>query len=230
MLMMALGRPHREEAAAGGGSDATISFTDSSVQSGAATTFTFSTQAFGSADATRIVVVGTASEDNGATDANITSMTIGGVAATQIVQATNSTEHVEIWAAAVPTGTTGDVVINYSADAFSVGIGVWALYNAQITNTDEGTDTDSNPATFALDIAAGGVALACVCQRSNTNPTFTWTNLTENYDEFVVTSDTWMTGASAAFASAQTNLSIEALSTQAGVRSPCMAVASFPKV
>ncbi len=130
----------------------------------------------------------------------------------------------------MPTGTTGDVVVTTAANSGATGIDVWAIYNAQGTATDSGTDSDSDPATFALDIAAGGVALGFVAHRSNTDPTtFTWTNLTEASDRAAVAANLYVTGAQAAFASTQTNLSIECDSSDAGVRSPLLVTASFPK-
>ena len=117
-----------------------------------------------------------------------------------------------------------------AAASGATGIGVWAIYNAQGTATDSGSDSNSNPATFALDIAAGGVAIGFVAHRSNTDPTTnTWTNLTVKFDRAAVAGNLYVTGASDAFASTQTNLSIECNASNAGVRSPLLVTASFPK-
>lgn len=215
-------------AAPAGSSDATIAWTDSDTQIlPGSTTVTFTSQAIGSAAATRLVAVGYAVERN-AGSALITAVTIGGVSATQVVQANNTVEFASIWIAAVPTGTTANIVSTHSNAPGAVGIEVWALGNASSTATDSGTDSNSNPATFDLDINAGGVALGVVIHRSNTDATFTWSNLTEDNDQVIETGGESMSGASAAFATIQTNLTISVTSSQAGVRSPVLCVASFP--
>lgn len=214
-------------AASASSSAASVVLTDNSVLDNVTdSVFTFSTQSFGTASAERLIAVGV-----GANTSNISSMTIGGIAATEIVTVANANEGAEIWIAAVPTGATGDVVITFATSVLrDVGISVWALYNASPTATNSGSDSDSDPATFDLDIAASGVAIAYLFHRANSATTYTWTNLTEDVDELVETDIYFQSAASAAFATAQTNLTITGDASQAGVRSPCMVTASFPRL
>lgn len=210
--------------------DATVAFTDSDMQTATASVFNFSSaaQAFGADSATRRIAVGIGTEQAPAT---VNSVTMGGAAAAlKGSVAANVSESSQIWVGD-PTGTSGIIEITYSTSAArDVGIVVWAIHNASDTATDSGTDTDSNPATFALDINAGGVAVAFVLHRSNADPTFTWANLTESADFVVTAGSNVVSGAAAAFAAVQTNLSISATSSDAGVRSPVMSTVSFPRL
>lgn len=193
-------------------------------------THTYTAANLGTAQSNRSIVVAIQIEANGGLG-TISSVVINGVTATSIVQITVGApnERAALFAADVPSGATGDISITNSLALFASTITVYACYGMSITPTDTGTDNDSNPATFALDIAAGGVAFGSVIHRSNTDPTtFTWGNLTEDTDQVMTVNDEYVTAASAEFASAQTNLSISCTSSNAGVRSPGMCVASFP--
>lgn len=230
-MLMLMPRMPTGQAAAGGG-DATVSFTDSDVLVSTGTSFAFPTINIGSATADRIVVVGIGTERSGASAATISAVDIGGTTAAAVSAGStvnNGSESAALWAAVVSSGTNVTITVTTANSALACGIGVWAIYDGQTTATDSGSDTDSNPATFALDINAGGVAVAFVVHRANSATTFTTANLTEDFDQVVDTNDIYMTGASAAFASTQTNLSIEVTASQAGVRSPCLVTASFPK-
>lgn len=234
MLMMMPWAPHFPAVAGGGGGDATITCTASDAQVAPSTSYSFTSQSFGSADATRQMICGVVTERTGASPATVSAMTIGGVSASLAQAVSNGSETAELWVAAVPTGTSGTVAITFAASAAAVGIGLWAVITGSGTKTDSGSDSDSNPATFDLDIAAGGVAVAIVNHRSNVDATFTWLNVSDSagsgFDQVVDPGDIAMSGASAAFASLQTNLTISATSSQAGVRSPVMVTASFPKL
>lgn len=224
-MMVGMGRA---PAGGGGGTDATIAFTDGDFQNTVTTAYTFTAKNIGAADSTRIVAVGLARVPNGAQ--GTISVTIGGVLATQRAASTTATqEHAQIWTAPVPTGTTADIVITGTTNHFWVTIAVWAILNATETPTATIIDEDSNPATGNLNVAAGGVACSVVVQRSNASPTFTWSGLTENLDAEMDTAGDVCSMASGAFASAQTPLAVSATSADGGVRSPRLCAVSFPK-
>ena len=117
---------------------ATIVFTDDSNVSSGTSSYTFTSQSFGAADASRIIVVGVGSEYiPSPAFGGTASVTIGGVTATEIA----STQQVDsasgsqgsMWYAAVPTGTTGSVAI--TLDGATLGyfyVAVWALYRPLI--------------------------------------------------------------------------------------------------
>jgi len=130
--------------------------------------FTFSSQSFGTAASDRIIAVFISNE--GPTNASISGVTIGGVAATRANSADGGWDGFSaslwscIWYAQVPTGTSGNVVVSWGGGATRRGmqVALWAIYNANPTpyahniNPNNGTQTGR---TTTLDIPAGG---ACI--------------------------------------------------------------------
>ncbi len=182
---------------------ATVSYTAQAViTTNSASPYTHSSQAIGTADASRQVVVGVNCQDSGVT---VSALTVGGVSASQIIGATdgnNADNRVELWAASVPTGTTADIVVTYSGSPQNCCIGVWAIYGASTSAHDTASD-DAAPNAPSIDIPAGGVCIGF----ANGQGTYSWTNLTESFDATMEGSTTY-TGASDAFATAQTSLTI----------------------
>ena len=91
-------------------------------------TYTFSSVSVGTATSDRIILVGSTAEDSATTIAHPT-FTIGGVNAVEAAT-TNSayTVHTGFAIAAVPTGTTTDIVVTYDETLTSAGICSWSLY------------------------------------------------------------------------------------------------------
>lgn len=203
---------------------ATITPTDNAIQSTVSTTHTYAGRTFGVAFTGRVIAVAFGLQPNSATITTCSS-TIGGIAATQAIFATQSNrKDVAIYAAFVPTGTTGTIAITCDQDIFGSTISVYSLANiASVTATNTGSN-NANPATVALNISAGGVAIGSVADDGA--GTYTWTNLSENTDTgfgSAVVSST----ASAAFANAQTGLSIQANNSAPSESLPLMATASY---
>lgn len=214
-----------------GGSVASITYTDKAkhVTLASLSSYTFTDMAAGAADSTRNLhcCLSTSAA------ASPTGVTIGGQTAAQKVLANQANERCEVWSASVPSGTTATVVVTYGGAASRyVQAMLFQTLNCSLTATDTSTDIDSNPATATtFDVAAGGVALAALCHRVNSpGATYTWANLTEAVDEALVADDTYVSAAAAYFAAAQTSLAVSATASAAGVRSPVMAVVSFPSV
>jgi hypothetical protein len=156
--------------------DTSVTFTDSSVNSGSATTYTFSSQAIGTASADRVVVVGTS---GGAGNTNpVSSMTIGGVSAVKAIGIVNSTG-TEIWYATVTSGTTASVVVNWGAAKNRCGIGVWALTG--VTGVGATNTSTSSTATLTVSGRTKDIVLAVYGGKDHASVTFT--GLTEDYDE-----------------------------------------------
>lgn len=203
---------------------ASIAYTDH-VEDGTDTSnYTFSTRAIGTAASNRYVVaaIGIANSS----PPTISSVTIGGVSATLVTQVTGTYERTAFYIAAVPTGTTATVVVNTSG-SLRCNIGLWALYDlssATATDTDSST---SSTGSVNLDISAGGVAIGFSNTFTSASArTFTWSNLTENFDVAYEGNNQSVSGASAAFATAQSGLTISS-TPSAGVTSATHIFASF---
>jgi hypothetical protein len=190
------------------------------------TTYTFSSQNFGTASSDRYIIVSfTARLLANSPAVSISSVTAGGVSATIIAQAQNAITNTNIVClaiAAVPTGTTGDVVVVVSRAPLRASIQLWAATGIDATVVDSATSTASAP-TYAIDVPADGIAVAAVAGGSYTSGS--WSGMTERYD-FTYDGSGYSTGASDAFASTQTNLSVTATLTGSGSE-PVGAFASF---
>src|SRR3990167_5161803 len=154
----------------------------------AGTVKTFSAQSLGSAAADRYIAV-TVEGASGTGTNSLSGVTIGGVAATQVVSlnpAGGANLILALYIAAVPTGATGDVVITFGEDNFRVGYAAWRLDSLDSATA---TDSDSNyvaaqasPApSVGLTVPANGCAIsASFTGKSGTVTGAAWTGLTED--------------------------------------------------
>ena len=176
-----------------------------------ATSYTFSSVAFGTASATRAIyafISGQHSTGNTPTFANVT---IGGVGATLVTLVNNTTEPhyaAALFRADVPSGTSGDIVVGTTTAAENMsqlGVIAWAVTGDHYEHTIK-SDTDTSSATTTTvsltNVPAGSVILAG--RASATGGAHTWSsNLTENIDQIVEetgATDVRHTGASTATA------------------------------
>jgi hypothetical protein len=163
------------------GDPSVLTATDNTHSTTDTTTYTFSTRAFGDEAADRRVIVGVATR--GGTVA-VTSVTIGGVAGTELVTATNTVsgnDLAAIYGVELPSGTTGDVVVVLTSSPLRCGIQIWSLTggDGDLLPDDTGIDTASDPLEATLDFYSDGCAAAMVyANGSGSFPGFAWTNLT----------------------------------------------------
>lgn len=163
--------------------DITQVYQTNAVDASNLTTYTFSSQAFGTAASNRRIVVGVYGRQGGST-LSISSVTIGGVSASAVATQTSDTSHnlAALYIADVPTGTTGDVVVTWGVAIDRCGIGVWAIYgsgSATASDTDSANGT-TDPSAVTLTVPAKGVAIAY--GGSADGSTATWANITEKFD------------------------------------------------
>ena len=120
-------------------------------------TYTFSSVDFGSNPSpTRLIVVTAIFRKT----ASVTSATIGGVAATIAIQTTKSSNDYchAIFSAVVPTGTSGNVVINLADSGDSAAISVYAL-DGLSSNTVVNTQTDGTVPLSVTETTSGVTAV-----------------------------------------------------------------------
>jgi hypothetical protein len=169
-----------------------ITATDDSVSAAGASTYTFSAQSLGAEAADRKVIVGFGFRATTDQTPRINSVTIGGVAATEVTKCVNrvSTRGViAIYIADVPTGLTGDVVITLSRAATRCGLQVWSMTGCDMSApTDVAADssitgTGANPLSMSIDVLKkGGVVACCYGSGLGVPATFTWSGVTEDSD------------------------------------------------
>lgn len=206
----------------------TITYTANAQSASDLTTYTFSTQAISTAASNRKVAVITYA--NAGTAATVSSMTIGGVSATQVIGVQSGNKTGAIWIADVPTGTTADVVVTWSAGRVRCAIIVFAIYGTfSSTAYDTGSDITmvAGAMSDTMNCPAGGVILAGIGDLAGGSHTATaWTNLTERADATHSEGGSF-SGASDAFASVQTGLAITATMTGGTEDAPILVLASF---
>lgn len=211
---------------ASGGSvlDATVLYTANAVTTTSTTTFTFSSLAIGTAGSNRVIVVTIHSQGGSDTD-KPTNVTVGGTGLSEIVSNEGSDSNFAvIWAGAVSTGTTGNVVVTWPASRDRCGVGVWAVYDSD-TSAHDTLVSSAVPGTGTIDCPDGGVIIGGYTISSSASRTFTWAGIDENYEHTMQWALT-ATGASKAFETAQTGLTVTC--TPSGSAShKSMAVASF---
>lgn len=140
------------------------------------TNYTFSSADIGAASVSRLVVVGVTSIAASGSR-RVSSMTIGGIAATRAVDENDTGRFVsELWYALVPTGTAANIVVNHDGAMTSCSIGVWALYDVIATPTNTAS---SFVGSVSINIPAGGIVVA----NNHTSGAVTWTGATENFDD-----------------------------------------------
>ena len=187
---------------------ASISFTGSAASTTDATSYTYTAVALDSLTGSdRYVLVGTSARSAATT--NITSMTIGGVAATELVDHVVSTSNCGFYIAQVPTGTTADIVVNYSGTMVRSGVTVWTL-RGLVSITPHHTRTGTT--TGALNVPANGVAAGVFYNSTLAN--HAWTGLTKNIQYGMVDNiDGQGGGASQAFVAAEAGRTVSVATT-----------------
>lgn len=212
-----------------GGGQTSITFLQANELTTDLTTYTFSSQNLGTAAANRYIIIGATGVHNAARTLN--SVTVGGVSATQIQNIALSNPRIAaIFVAAVPTGTTGDIVLTFSSGMSRVAYGAWALYTDTPATTafDSANDTTySSGLSISLDVPVGGYAVGVLVNgaASGTHGT-TWTNLSEQYD--TTSSETSLQGYSGAHAAYTSSpLSISATTSNGSDGNTGMVAASF---
>jgi hypothetical protein len=185
---------------------------------------TFSSVDIGTASATRKVIVGVGMDGFQGNEA-YTSLTIGGVAANLVgVQnAASGGRPVALYELDVSSGTSADIVVTFTGTqtkCYSMGIGVWTIEGGTLFSTVGST---ANPGAGNISVSSGGTVIAIMTEGS-ASATYTWANLTENFDNQVRASRHAFSGASKNLSSATT----QAISaTSSGGSQFAMLAASF---
>ena len=174
-----------------GGRPPEIEWTHTSSSSANATSYTFNSVALGIEHSSRLIVIG-------ATARGILGITVGGVAATRVISPL--TNFLEMWQAAVPTGSTATVIVTSSAVAADrCMIEVWALrYLRSHTVAAAAHGTSADPSVAAIAVPARGVVAAYALG----NGAIAWTEPASDHSSSV--EGVFYGGASASYAAATT--------------------------
>ena len=208
-----------------------ITWRDESSDTTDTATYSFATQDFGNPEGDRHIIVGVSGRANLAR--TLTSVTIGGVAATHLATANDAgggTDIAALYIAAVPAGSTGTVAVVFSDVMLRCAIMVWKMpgaRNATAFATQTDTTLTGSVYSVSIDVPANGAAVGMYwCGLSAGSASVTWAGLTEDFDGTVETTANGYAGARANFTAAQSGLTVSG--TQAGTPATGgLAVASF---
>jgi len=141
--------------------------------------FTKSGVDFGTADASRVIVAALAVELS--STKTITAVTIGGVTATKAVSGGVDADNTyAIWYAAVPTGTSGNIVVTTTSGSSFMHLYAYAVYGLPGTIADTAVDTPAVAGlgySAAIDVPNDSVAIALWF--ANNASAAAWSNLDE---------------------------------------------------
>jgi len=179
MLMQAKVLPGANEVAT-----KSIFYLNRYIQTTNTTTYTFASCDIGTASADRRVIVG--AHMYGGTSRTLTSATIAGITATELTSDASSTSNTLLLIAAVPTGTTGDIVLTWSGSCAGSGVSVWyatGLSSDTPVAAARGGITSPVSSGSLSTVDGGFVVAAATCRYNDgTLRTHTWTNVTEQFD------------------------------------------------
>lgn len=149
-------------------------------------TFTFTDHATGTAGA-RKTIVGVGGNDS-ATDWSYSSMTVGGVAATEVAGTDTANAGSLVQSAFYiidnPSGTTATIVVTPSEAVTYMAVCVWAAYDVVSETPNDVAavfSTNSSSMDVSLDVPADGFGVGMYAHQSGT-ATVTWTGMTERAD------------------------------------------------
>lgn len=202
----------RMRQAAGGGAPASVSFAANTFDAVNRTAYTFSSQSIGTAAPNRTVIVGITCVRSGSATTTGASVTVAGNSCTKVgAGPTTDGRMTELWAVDLASGTTADIVVTWNDAALRCGIGVWAAYGIDSSAAHDSFGSSADPLTGTIDCPAGGIVIG-IANVTGTSSAVTsqWTaGITEDFDQYHDDSaENSSTGASGAFASAQTGLTV----------------------
>ena len=169
---------------------------------GVADPHTFAGEAIGTAAPDRYVAVGVRTNVG-----TISSVTIGGNAATKVLNLADAEGEAAIFMLLVTSGTTADIVVDLSTSA-TCSIGVWTVNGLVSTTPTDSFTSTSDPGSGVIDVTAGGFVIGIAYDAVNA-PNITWSEVTERY-EHAPGGVRCMSGADKSYAAAQTNLAVSA--------------------
>lgn len=210
---------------------ATASYQGNATDGTDTTTYSFASQPFGTAASDRIVVVGILGR--APTTGAVSSVTIGGVSATLITQnaAAPTPPFATIgalYAALVPTGTTGTIDVVFSVSQVRCAIGIWSIYGATgVSPVSSGNDITGNPEEVVLVVPNNSCVIGMAASNGSVTPNIVWTGITEDFDINVEAGSSNASGAHDNFTAGNTALSVQAQFNAAGSSDNVLCVAAW---
>jgi hypothetical protein len=142
------------------------------------TVFTFSNQPLNAPSASRHILVAVSAR--GTTARTVSSLTVAGVAAAEIKTGFNNSSHTSFWAAYVPNGSSGDIVVTFSGSLTRAAISSWSVSNLKSLTAVSTLTLTTTTTSGSIATTGGGAAFGILY--SNYSTAVAWTGLTEDSD------------------------------------------------
>jgi hypothetical protein len=170
----------------GGAGPLVFTVTDSDTVAGVpAPPVTFTAVAIGTASSDRIVCVALAWLGTSSPNMDITTVTVGGITATQAVYNRNGARAHALWFALVPTGTTANIVVsgytNGWVESIVANVGIMTGSDAaSVATTTTSAAYSSGSTPTAVTVPSNGMCVLSAYADSNGTPntSISWTNAT----------------------------------------------------
>jgi len=208
------------------GSAVTLTFVEQGKSDSSATTYTFSGVDLGGTSSDHIII-GAVGRMTSAASPSISSITVDGVAAVEMVNSAGSAGYLHggLWIAEATGDSTGDVVIVFGSGCNAAAYAVWRasnvgqiVFDTLAVEGGSGTDPSGN-----ISIPAGG-ALVCLADTTGSSKSFSWTNATEVFDADAGDGDNYYSGTADTFAAQTTDRTITVDQGSATSRMECASI------
>lgn len=157
--------------------------------SAGSSTVTFTAASIGTASSDRLVIVSVgASKAIGAWSANpITSLTIGGNAATlagnqKLTGGVQGSAVAAIYCLTVPSGTSADIVVNLAASYIGCGVVIWSSTGLNSSTPTATADDNTDPLSQSLTVSSDGFGIGFAINDNSSGQSWAWSGMTERSD------------------------------------------------
>jgi hypothetical protein len=193
-----------------------VTFLTTAADAASRTNYTFGGALnIGTAFTGRIIVVCISAFTASASNRFVSSVTVGGVAATALhnTRSPGNNTIAAIYAARLDTGTTATIAVGFNSSPDNCGIGLFSLsnalgYSSSIQPTAYTSSTASSYTITHPTVTAGDAIITCARIRSANVGTYSVTGATENYESDVEAGQSAQYGASTLITSGQSNYNI----------------------
>lgn len=190
----------------------TITYNANSTDTVDRSTYTFAGISFGTTTNRNCVAVVFGTRANSAR--TVTSVTIGGVSATLVETANQTTGGADIssmYVASGVSGTTGDIVITMSNTMLRMVVASYSIYNTFSCtpyNSNDNIGTTGGTLATTVNIPANGAVLGAIWLSGSTSMSSSWTGANEDFDTQPETSSNAFSGSHQNLTNAETARSI----------------------
>lgn len=193
---------------------ATVAFIGPAQIASDLTTYTFADTPIGPSSGGRLVVIVVAGRAGAGR--TISGVTIAGVAASVAITSGSQSNPAGIYYAAIPGGTTADVVVTFSGAMLRAAVSVYTIEgHASAAPISTAQDFNSTT-TLSVTLNRGVDAVVIAGSLTSSAGTYTWTGLTENVDADIEAGSGRVSSASGAFAAADPAMAVSFVNTSSG--------------